>query len=123
MRKSKRVDYKKLNLGKEIEEERTTSDESVAWFDSQQGPSTCKGYSKLALPTTPEVAKELLEPSADLFVMDYEEKIKRMKTEFDKLEQKNELEKKGKLESMRQELEAKRQKVTTQKLAKVPINT
>ena len=34
LRKGKRVDYKKMNLGKEIKEECTISDDSVEWFDS-----------------------------------------------------------------------------------------
>ena len=117
LRKGKRVDYKKMNLGKEVEEEEcTTSDDSVEWFDSPQGPSTSKGYPKPAPPRTPEAAKELLEPSADLFVMDYEAEMKAMQAEYLKLEQEEkELEKKERLESMRRELEAKREKVTTLK--------
>ena len=63
LRKCKRVDYKKMNLGKEVEEECTTRNDSVEWFDSPQGPSTSKGYPKPAPPMTPEAAKELLEPS------------------------------------------------------------
>ena len=103
-----------MNFGKEIDEECTTSDDSVKWFDSHLGPSTGKGYPKLAPPMTPKVAKELLEPSADLFVVDYEEEMKHMKAEYNKLKQEEkELEKKEKLESMRRELEAKQQKVTT----------
>ena len=83
LRKGKRVDYKKMNLGKEVEEEEcTTSDDSVEWFDSPQEPSTSKGYPKPAPPRTPEAAKELLEPSADLFVMDYETEMKAMQAEY-----------------------------------------
>ena len=119
LRARRKVDYKKMHLGKMTDESTSTStggdigpssDSDV----SLQGASASGNTSYKAPPTfTPVVPEKWLENEISDGEVGYDEQMAQMSAEMDLLDQEaKRLEKKAKFETMKKELDAKRQKVS-----------